>query len=322
MTELKIYGITEFSTPIICSAEVLGRSIEITIGGQIGTLTFPSLPEWQTGNNSLLFKQLLGPEPARSWKRGDELIVWGHPVSYPDKVSEVDRALIEFTLSTDNLDNNTQEIYDGFGAWLELFQNYVILLTTQNTRCKIVSHDGPGRLELYSDESNKLKMIQNNKTTALTVYMSNNDEALNFEQLLESARISSALLPPKFEYVLLLESYKARRNRDFRKSIIEAANALEVCLTTRILDEFSQQGISFGEKLLQKFRMLGGRFELIKLLGISLPEKDYENLIIKPRNTVVHRGIFPDQRLANQVITEVEDILDLFSPQVYQTPEV
>ena len=110
----------------------------------------------------------------------------------------------------------------------------------------------------------------------------------------------------------------ARRNEDYRKAIIEGATALEVCLTARILEEFDTQGISFGEKLLQKFRMLGGRFELIRLIGVSLPEKDYATLVINPRNDVVHRAAFPDKALANQVITEVEELLQLFSPQLHE----
>jgi len=64
--------------------------------------------------------------------------------------------------------------------------------------------------------------------------------------------------------------------------------------------------------------MLGGRFELIKLLGVALPNKDYEVLVNKPRNDVVHRGAFPNKALANQVVTEVEGLLRLFSPKINQ----
>jgi len=68
----------------------------------------------------------------------------------------------------------------------------------------------------------------------------------------------------------------------------------------------------------RSFVCLGGRFELVRLLGISLPEKDYEKLVIRPRNDVVHKGAFPDKMLANQVIAEVEKLLRLFSPRVHQ----
>jgi hypothetical protein len=148
--------------------------------------------------------------------------------------------------------------------------------------------------------------------------MSAVDESLHLEQFREAAQLASKVLQPRLHYRMLLEAYSARRTEDYRKAIIEAATALEICLTMRILDEFNAQGISFGEKLLQKFRMLGGRFELVKLLDISLPDKDYSTLVINPRNEVIHRASFPDKQLANQVIAEVEELLHLFSPQLYE----
>ena len=78
------------------------------------------------------------------------------------------------------------------------------------------------------------------------------------------------------------------------------------------------QRISFGDRLLKKFRMLGGRIELLRIMGITLPNKDYEALVVGPRNDVVHKAGFPDERLAHQVICEVEDILRLFSPKIHE----
>lgn len=64
--------------------------------------------------------------------------------------------------------------------------------------------------------------------------------------------------------------------------------------------------------------MLGGRFKLVKKLGISLPNKNYEDLINNPRNEVIHDGSFSDRKLVNQVIGEVVEILQLFSPKFHQ----
>jgi hypothetical protein len=322
MQEFILYGIIEFSTALLCSADALGQSVNITIRGNSGILTLPTRTEWESNENDSFNhsnKLLLGPIPARTWKRGDALIYWGKPISYPSGESDVERALFEFKFRSEDHETNAQQIYQGFGEWLDLFEKYVIILTTQNTRCRMVSHDGPGRLELLLNDGDKLKYIsKKNIGPNATIYFSTEDYSLHLEQLMEAARLSSLGLPPKFEYVLFLEAYNARRNADYRKAIIEAANALEICLTERIMVEFNHQRITFGEKLLQKFRMLGGRFELIKLLGVPLPNKDYEALINKPRNDVVHRGAFPDQALSNRVISEVEELLRLFSPQIYQ----
>ena len=60
--------------------------------------------------------------------------------------------------------------------------------------------------------------------------------------------------------------------------------------------------------------LLNGRLELVRLLSILFPEKDYKSLIVEPRNDVVHQANFPDETLADQVIAEVEPLLRLFSP--------
>ena len=64
--------------------------------------------------------------------------------------------------------------------------------------------------------------------------------------------------------------------------------------------------------------MLSGKFELIRLLDIQIPDKNYTELILYPRNQVIHKAIYPDAKLANQVIREVEEILKRFSPIMYQ----
>ncbi len=316
MREPAIYGIVEFSNSIFCSADALGAVVDIEIGGQVGTLMFPSLPAWGEGVEDPLHMPLLGPTPARSWKRGDKLISWGWPQSYPTGNASVELALIEFILAN-NIDERAQQIYEGFKAWLELFEKYVALITKQGTYNRVeVHHDGKG-LELLIADDNGLKHVSDKRPHRMSVVMSDKDESLHHHQLNEIAHYSSRLIEPKFEYKILLEAYHAQSELDHRKAIIEAANALEICLTSAIMEELNKQNIKFGDKLLQKYRMLGGRFELIKLLEIDIPDKNYEELIIRPRNNVVHRGYYPSRQLSYKVVSEVEELLRIFSPSYY-----
>ncbi len=315
----KIFGIIEFTESLYCASDSLGKTASVMLGGVEGTLTLPSLPEWGESEEDPLHKPLLGPLPARLWKRGETPISWGRPTSYPTGTATVELALLEFPLEGENTDTNAQKIYAAFGSWLKLFEEYVKLITKQRTRKRVFGGDGPGHLELLSDDATGLKHISRTSPTSISIEMRSDDESLHLEQFTEAAQLSSNGLRPCLQYRMLLEAYSARRNEDYRKAIIEAATALEVCLTIRIIDEFNAQGISFGKKLLQKFRMLGGRFELIRLLEINLPEKDYMMLVINPRNKVIHRASFPDKGMANQVITEVEELLYLFSPQLHES---
>ncbi len=321
MPERTLYGIVEFSTPLLCSADALGQTVDVSIESHAGKLTLPSLPDWEEQEEDRfapLRKPLLGPAPAQTWKRGEGLIHWGQPKSYPARDASVKLSLIEFPLHSNDLESGAKEIYEGFGKWVALFEKYIMLLTTQNTRAVVTGNDGPGRIELLINENDELRHISRKISQSFTIEISRNDETLHLEQLSEAARLSSHGFLPRFEYRLLLEAYAARKREDYRKAIIEAATALEICLTARIMKEFETQRVSFGEKLLDKFRMLGGRFELVRILGISLPDKDYKSLVINPRNDVIHRADFPEKALANQVISEVRELLLLLSPQFYQ----
>lgn len=318
MSAQSLFGIMEFSQPISCAADALGETICVVIGGVEGTITLPSLPEWHEGINDPLRMPLVAPAKAQTWKRDGKPIYWGSPISYPTGRSSVNLALFEFSVS--NVDGaDAQNIYDGFSNWLDLFERYVILLTTQHTRQIVTTDEGPGSIELlYNDEHGNLKHVFRHSTTTIGIIEYGIDDSMHLHHFKEAAQLSSENFEPRLEYSLLLEAYNARGNGDFRKAIIEAATALEICLTNRILDEFTSQGVSFGKQLMRKFRMLGGRFELARIVNLPLPNKDYEKLIVGPRNEVMHRAEFPSRKTTDKLIAEVEELLRLFSPSLHQ----
>lgn len=320
MIELqKLYGLIEFSDELYCASDSLGSSVNIVLANYPATLTLPSLPIWELNEKDPLRKYLTGPKPADKWKRGNDLIFWGRPTSYPDGNSLVKFALLEFSLDPEVIENVTQEVYSCFPAWLDLFEKYVILLTKQNTKNRIVSNKGGhSGLELLHDNGKKLNFIQSKNFESIQILLDSDDESLHYEQFTKASHLSSNNLKPRLEYQLLLEAYFARLKDDYRKVIIEGASALEVCLTSRIQEEFDRQGIIFGKKLLDKFRMLSGRFELVRILGINLPDIDYQTVIINPRNDVVHRASYPDRETAYLFIKEVEDLIYLLTPQLHE----
>ena len=66
-----VYGLFDFDDfGLLCERDVLGRSFEIVIGGQVGTLEFPTLqPGWPKTRDPLR-EFLLAPPAARTWRRG------------------------------------------------------------------------------------------------------------------------------------------------------------------------------------------------------------------------------------------------------------
>jgi hypothetical protein len=314
MSILQIKGIVEFEVNLICSKDALGQTIQISINDVPGTLTLPSVPLFSEKETDYLSVPLTSPPVVGTWKEGEKLISWGRLISYPDCTSEVKKALFEFNVLSSKTEEICNNIYEGFDNWIQLFYQYLRLITKQNTMITInVKNAHNPNLRLYDVNANLYK-LQNN--IYISVIMPDDKYNLNLTKLIEVCNLASSGKIPKLEYKLLLEAYNARLNNDPRKAIIEAANALEVCLTNRIMIEFDNLNIAFGEQLLDKFRMLGGRFNLMKILGINLPTLDYKTKILDPRNDVVHKAKFYDMATANVVILEVEKYLKEFSPSL------
>jgi len=312
---MHLLGIIEFTSSVLCSRDSLGQAVEISIAGNDGMLILPSLPEWTENEGGHLDKPLVPPKEAKTWKRGD----WGRPLSYPTGESQVDKVLLEFTIPSERAEEICQEIYQEFSSWINLFEQYVTLLTTGNKFSFIESGNGStARLDLLEKKGSGLSHITSKQSETIAIDLLT-DQSLHLDELKKACQLASRRLAPRLEYDMLLEAYSARQSADYRKAIVTAATALEICLTSRILKEFKTQRISFGEKLMKKkFRTLGGKFDLIRLLSIPLPGKDYVELILRPRNDVVHKAILPDRKLANQVISEVGELLRAFSPTINQ----
>ena len=314
-SETKLFGLIKLETPLLCSEDALGKSIDFTLGGYSSVLSTPLLPN--IDQSDPLKNSLIPPDISSSWKRGDKSIYWGSLRSYPVIEAAVSHLLLEFIVPVDSTDTAGEIIYSEFESWVELFQMYVTLISTQHTRTYVSKNDSYGSLELLVADNDNLRYIARTQVEPITIYSHDVDERLDLSMLSNAVELSLTGNKPKLEYLLLLQAFQARNLEDYRKAVIEAANAVEVSLTSRILKEFDEQGISYGDKLLKRFRMLSGRFELARIIGIELPDKDYKNLIIEPRNNVIHRADEPDISIAEQVVNETDELIKILSTSYY-----
>lgn len=313
----KIFGLIEFSEPLYCAPDSLGQSVAIKIAGYKGTLTLPSLPEWSKDKTDPLHMPLIAPPPAKTWKGGGELLTWGRPFSYPSGHSEVYLALIEFFEELENAEAIAQKIYQASEQWLELFEAYKTLYTKQHTRSRIFVIGGSNRIELLLEVDSEIKELPYNITPIIKVTMPNDDILLHLGQLQKAAELASQNLQPDLQYRMLLEAYHGLKNEDYRKAIIVSTIALEICFAERTRKELNRLKFPSVNELMKKFRGLGGLLELLKLMEISPMREQYndiKDLIIEPRNKVIHLAEPANEALANQVIREVEKLLRILSP--------
>jgi hypothetical protein len=318
MSTRTILGLVEYDIPMTCSKEVLGCCAPITVGGRRGVLELPSLPPWGVEENDPLHMPLVPPRLATTWKRGDEPIFWGSPIQYPKGISEVHLALMTFEVPIEEARPAANEIYRGFSPWLVLFETYVEIIAKQNITIDTAITRKVDRLELlrWNENGKSVRPYDDSVIEPITIFLSEHDDSLKPNQFSLVCKLCSELRTPAIEYRIMLEAYRALRVDDHRKAIIESATVAELVLTKIIQAELAKSGVAFADGLLKKFRMLQGRFDLARLIGIQLPATDYKSILIEPRNNVVHRANFSDKAEALKVVAAVEELLTLFSPDI------
>jgi hypothetical protein len=316
----KIYGIVDFPMSITCSKELLGKSSSITVGGVKGVLNFPLLPNWTLNEDNPLDKHLLPPEVAKTWKRGSDQIFWGKPLDYPMGTSCIYKMLMIFEVQKTDVVTSSNEIYRAFPKWIRLFDTYIELLTRQIITIDVTRQKPDARLDLLrlNNEGRLIRAYDDDLIEPMIIRARNIDAMFKPDQFSLICKLCSSGLQPALEYRIMLEAYRAFNNEDLRKAVIESATAAEIVITKRIKQEFTELGLAFGEKLLKKFRMLGGRIELARLLDIDLPDRDYLKYLIDPRNEVIDKADFPKEGKTAEVIKLVEELLMKFSPNVFE----
>lgn len=308
----RIYGLVRLDDPIICTRDVLGSVTEISVGGLVGRLAMPRLLEWTTPPTNLFQVRLLPPLDANLWQQlGDDK--WGQPVSYPSSISRVERLLLFFDVSTSEVAGTGSRVFRGFNRWRSLFVDYFELVTKQKRVQRVKVHYQSNDLELFCwGAEGKAEHLRDADPIRISAMLSAGEDALTADQLARICKLSSSDKEPELEYRVQLGSYRALGVGDFRKSIIETAVAAEIALTKAIQVRLLEDKISYAEKLLSKFRMLGGRIELAKTIGISLPE-DLKANLVDPRNQVIHQAEFANFKTAIQAINATDGILSLQS---------
>lgn len=67
-----------------------------------------------------------------------------------------------------------------------------------------------------------------------------------------------------------------------------------------------------------KYRSLGDRIALIKEIDSNFPQEDFDNIVVKPRNDIMHnRTVFPSDDTTDKMLKCVEVVLKHYHLQYY-----
>ena len=308
-------GILALSEPILCKKEVLGKTFEFEISGIKVQLFFPQYPVLDKADSNFgLSKPLLPPQIAETWRRNEESISWGYPISHPAGSSYVELLALSIECEKEQLRDYAQAVNDSIYKWEHALIDYLTLETKQNIRRDENTIRKTCTLDL-SDNNMHIPTCKPYFTLQLVIPDVNTSASEeNINNALAFASSGKELL---LQYQMILSSYRARANNQNRQAILDACSAVELCLVNQITLHSKSIGLD-PNILLNKYRYLGDKFHLVKQLGINSPNTDYKAIIVEPRNSVMHNiNIYPSNETTDNLIASVEEYLRKFHVAYY-----
>lgn len=316
-----MFSIFRLPFPVYIDKTALGESFEIVISNVSGFLHTPFLPKWEVDEKDPLSKWLLSPRIAENWKQGNEQIFWGKPHSYPIGDSSLHSVLFEFNTNESSTDGEL--IYKIFTSWVNLFLDYIEILTNQNVRIDPSQNIYGDQILLFQfSEDGISKGVPNNKE--ITITSDNWQKHIDRDSFNKACKLASNGFPPTLSYKLYIEANRAYLQKDYRKTVIECGAAIEHALTIAIIALLEESGNSESEvqRKLNGNKTLGGRFNLASnQLGIDVlaHKYDYKAILVKPRNEAIHDASFISQSTARIAINFTRELLSRIAPEINET---
>jgi len=306
----KITGLIYFPDSIFCSKDSLGKRYEIAISNIPGFFITPRLPYNFTKENRILEKTLKPPLKIDKKIVDSKNVNWGRPYKFPQGDSIVNIVAIEFLFDSSNEDYAIGNmIFNDFKDWLVLFKDYIQIFTHQDmSGIPKLNHEIP-ELKLWQYNNNNIKENAYSRPNVLTVTIPSDKELITYKILKKSLRLCSNGVNPRLEHILFKESINAFRTKDYRKSVLESATIVEIILTNQIEKLLlKSNNENFTKAILKRYQTLGNLLKLSKLVELNLPNYQYYEKVLQPRNKVIHKGLIPTRDDAKHSM-EIADAL-------------
>jgi hypothetical protein len=309
---MKITGIIKLDEGIYLSSDCLGLKYKVNINGAEGFLSIPNLPNHPT-NEDIVTKHLLPPKVDLYYD-----VNWGEVISYPDCSSDVNSFALEFSYKTKIDFNETiKKIETGIEDWFIRFKEnlYVVDYNIDIPGVKI-TQDFDRFCDFFYKNNNRHKQNRVNFKRVVQVSVLR-DDGVKKADLKKVLSITSKNQRLKLEYQLLREAETSLIMRNFRKSILDSASALEIALSNTI-----KKNINVSRELLELILKMNNSIykkrELLKLINITLPSVNYHKDVEELRNQTIHVGYIPNVTEAKNAFDIVKQSLNILSSKRFE----
>lgn len=306
-------GLLTLSKLLFCQKDALGKIYECEICGIKAQLHFPVFPEIDEKQPKIgLCNPLVPPQIGKNWKRGVELLSWGEPMSYPVGNSCVKLIALYVECNKQSVNEHACKLYESIEKWEHSFFAYLELETKQGLERDRGADRNNCNLELMDE-----KHIPNHMPIELNVIIPTGASFATEEQIKKAIAFADSGKQLLLEYEMLLSSYRAIKQNQNRKAILDACSAMEIALA-RQADLNSKILEQMPEASIYEEISLGERIKLLRKIDKSIPVKDYDKIVVNPRNDLVHGRVnFPTDDTTNTLISCVEDVIKHFHMAYY-----
>lgn len=303
-------GILKLSNDLLCQKDVLGKILECEIGGTRALLHFPILNE--NVRDVGITNPLLPPLLCNSWIKDGKKLDWGNPMRYPEWYSCVKTLAVSVECDKDSTNEIAQKMYKSIEEWEYSFWAYLKLVTKQGIYRDRNVGQNYCSLQLFDG-----KYISNHTPIQISLNIPLPTTFASSEEIVDAIAFANSGKDLLLEYLMLLSAYAAILQNQNRRAIMDACSALEIVLLKQI-DIHSKANKQMPEIAILDRMSLGDRIKLLREIDSNFPVKDYDNLIVKQRNDLMHgRVIFPSDETTNTLISCVEDVLKYYHTEYY-----
>lgn len=331
---IRILGDYELKYPLDCDSEIMGKEFNIHLGNVVGKILFPKLSPvfisaLTTGKLECENHVIPGPVcPINGMTWGNEqdsfgCTHWGQTMSFPDGNSLVNQIMVEFSPYEEDLKIDSQTIYDHIDSWFERFYDIYEVISMKSAKSKKVKTppfvQGYGFrstgviLHAVDPNTKKLMPIHNDNDNGAHITLDFSNGHIKYDELIKIIDLANEQSDMTFSFRYFLEGLRAFFEEDYKKAVTVCSPALEAALLNGIKNFADSKNIYFLDKLLKKYRMLGGYFALATDINMKLPTQDYKTALLDLRNNVVHNGYAPTREEADKYLKDVRLYLDTFS---------
>jgi hypothetical protein len=311
-----LLNVIDFVVPISVRYELLGTRWSLDLGAQQAELCLP------TSRYDASAGQFLYEAPSvrgvrfldrwlKAWSDDPWDMTWATPAEWTPGVSNslvsslhaaVLRVSVASTSRTAQRQRIIESMAEGVGKWYETFSDWIEVLTEQDldwqhplqraaAGAKILRHDYwaqpvAGRYELLSPKQIKAVTVVSGAPAASRSSWSSAVRGANRQQ------------GPSDAWVLIRDARNALHRKLFRRSVLDAATAAELVLSTAIARCLQRtHPPQLVQHTLDQARELGRKSRLACKLGVPLPRRMQEDLI-NVRNRTIHANSTPNRAQA------------------------